>query len=92
MQALITLVSSELSSFLSASDKREHLITRAEKLFDQIVEPIDLPGPDRLVDPILRSAIRPLVSRLRHKLDKFPALSERVVSVRGTGYLYEAEK
>ncbi|GAB4541145.1 MAG: response regulator transcription factor [Anaerolineales bacterium] len=36
--------------------------------------------------------LRPLVSRLRHKLDKFPSLSERVVSVRGTGYLYEAEK
>jgi DNA-binding response OmpR family regulator len=36
--------------------------------------------------------LRPLVSRLRHKLDKFPALSERVVSVRGTGYLYETEK
>jgi hypothetical protein len=70
MQALISLVSSELSSFLSAADKREHLITRAEKLFDQIVEPIDLSGPDRLVDPILRSAIRPLVSRLYDQLQK----------------------
>ncbi len=36
--------------------------------------------------------LRPLVSRLRHKLEKFPALSERVVSVRGTGYLYEVDK
>ena len=36
--------------------------------------------------------LRPLVSRLRHKLEKFPALSERVASVRGTGYFYEAEK
>jgi len=36
--------------------------------------------------------LRPLVSRLRHKLDQFPSLSERVVSVRGTGYLYEANK
>lgn len=35
--------------------------------------------------------LRPLVSRLRHKLEQFPALSERVVSVRGTGYLYEAD-
>jgi len=33
--------------------------------------------------------LRPLVSRLRHKLDEFPLLSECVVSVRGTGYLYE---
>jgi DNA-binding response OmpR family regulator len=36
--------------------------------------------------------LRPLVSRLRHKLEQFPSLSEKVVSVRGTGYLYEAEK
>ena len=36
--------------------------------------------------------LRPLVSRLRHKLEKFPVLSERVASVRGTGYFYEGEK
>jgi DNA-binding response OmpR family regulator len=35
--------------------------------------------------------LRPLVSRLRHKLERFPALSERVTSVRGTGYVYESE-
>jgi DNA-binding response OmpR family regulator len=33
--------------------------------------------------------LRPLVSRLRHKLEKFPSLSDQVVSVRGTGYLFE---
>ena len=36
--------------------------------------------------------LRPLVSRLRHKLDQFPSLSEQVVSVRGTGYLYEGKQ
>jgi len=36
--------------------------------------------------------LRPLVSRLRHKLEVFPSLSDRVVSVRGTGYLYEGDK
>jgi len=36
--------------------------------------------------------LRPLVSRLRHKLETFPTLSERIVSVRGTGYLYEGDK
>lgn len=35
--------------------------------------------------------LRPLVSRLRHKLEAFPSLSEKVVSVRGTGYLYEGD-
>ncbi len=36
--------------------------------------------------------LRPLVSRLRHKLDVFPALAESIVSVRGTGYLFEEDK
>ena len=34
--------------------------------------------------------LRPLVSRLRHKLEQFPILAERVSSVRGTGYVYES--
>lgn len=33
--------------------------------------------------------LRPLVSRLRNKLEQFPLLSEKIVSIRGTGYLYE---
>jgi DNA-binding response OmpR family regulator len=36
--------------------------------------------------------LRPLVSRLRHKLGSFPVLAERVASVRGTGYVYEGTK
>ena len=36
--------------------------------------------------------LRPLVSRLRHKLETFPSLSKSIVSVRGTGYLYEVER
>ncbi len=35
--------------------------------------------------------LRPLVSRLRHKLEDFPSLSDRVSSVRGTGYIYEGK-
>ena len=36
--------------------------------------------------------LRPLVSRLRHKLAMFPSLMNRISSVRGTGYVYEDEK
>jgi DNA-binding response OmpR family regulator len=35
--------------------------------------------------------LRPLVSRLRQKLEDVPVLMERVVSVRGTGYVFEDE-
>jgi len=36
--------------------------------------------------------LRPLVSRLRHKLEDFPTLYQRIVSVRGTGYVFEQEE
>lgn len=36
--------------------------------------------------------LRPLVSRLRHKLVPFPGLVNRISSVRGTGYVYEDER
>jgi DNA-binding response OmpR family regulator len=36
--------------------------------------------------------LRPLVSRLRHKLEEFPTLADHIVSIRGTGYVYEAKK
>ncbi len=64
MNDLLPILSTELSAFLSATDKREHLITRSEKLFDELVEPIDLPGPDQILDPVLRTVIRPLVGRV----------------------------
>ena len=35
--------------------------------------------------------LRPLVSRLRQKLSEIPSLMQRVVSVRGTGYVFEDE-
>ena len=35
--------------------------------------------------------LRPLVSRLRHKLEPFPLLADHIVSIRGTGYVYEGD-
>jgi two-component system KDP operon response regulator KdpE len=35
--------------------------------------------------------LRPLVSRLRQKLSILPSLTKRIVSVRGTGYVFENE-
>jgi hypothetical protein len=64
MSDLWTLLSTEVSNFLVAPNKREFLIDRAESLFDEVVEPIDLPGPDPVIDPLLRAAIRPLVGRV----------------------------
>lgn len=33
--------------------------------------------------------LRPLISRLRHKLERHPILAKAIVSIRGTGYVYD---
>jgi DNA-binding response OmpR family regulator len=35
--------------------------------------------------------LRPLISRLRHKLSTFPGMAERIICIRGSGYLFEDE-
>lgn len=73
MNDLLSVLSTELSAFLAATDNREYLITRTERWFDELIEPVDLPGPDAVIDPLLRAAIRPLVGRVydevRRKLE-----------------------
>ena len=64
MPDLFSLLSAEISAFLTAADKREYMIARAEKCFDQVIAPLDLPGPDQVIDPLLRATIRPVVGRL----------------------------
>lgn len=64
MPDLMPFLTAEISALLSAKDKREGVIYFAEKLFDQVITKIDLPGPDAVIDPLLRAAIRPLVGRI----------------------------
>lgn len=69
MEKLLPLATSEINGFFVARDRREHVIRRAETLFDQAIEPNDLPGADqRDVDPMLRASIRPLVGRIYDEL------------------------
>ena len=68
MPDLLSIVGAELTAFLAAADRREYLITRCQRLFDELIEPMDLPGPDRLIDPILRAVVRPLVGRVYDQL------------------------
>jgi len=70
MSNLLPLLSAEISAFMSAADKREYVITRAEKLFDDTIPTIDLPGPDSIIDPLLRSAIRPVVGKVYDEVVK----------------------
>ena len=53
-----------LMLLLPAEEKREQLIASAKKLFDQVIEPLDLPSPDQAIAPVFRAVVRPLVGRL----------------------------
>jgi hypothetical protein len=61
---LVALLLAEIKKLDSSVDIPAYLAEQLEKLFDQHVEPLDLPGPDAIFDPLLRAAIRPLVKRL----------------------------
>ena len=61
---LLTLLLAEIKRLGDSVDIPAYLADQLEELFDQHVKPIDLPGPDAIIDPLLRAAIRPLVQRL----------------------------
>jgi hypothetical protein len=70
MSNLLSLLSAEIAAFAGAPNKREYVITRSEKLFDETIATIDLPGPDQIIDPLLRSAIRPVVGKIYDEVVK----------------------
>lgn len=70
MQDLIREITKEINWFLNAEDKREYVIERCLELFDEYFVPIDLPGPDQIIDPLLRAAIRPLIGRIYDEILK----------------------
>lgn len=61
---LLALLIAEIQRLDSSVDIPAYLAGQLEELFDQYVKPLDLPGPDAVIDPLLRAAIRPLVKRL----------------------------
>jgi hypothetical protein len=70
MKDFLALLSAEATAVVSATDNREAAIGIAEKLFDECVATVDLPGPDAEIDPLLRAAIRPLVGRIYDEILK----------------------
>ena len=70
MNDLIREIISEVSDFAFVDDKREYVIVRCEELFDEYFVPIDLPGPDAVIDPLLRTAVRPVVGRIYDEILK----------------------
>jgi len=70
MNDFIRAVVEEVDQFTSCADRREYVIFRCEELFDEYFVPVDLPGPDTVIDPLLRTAVRPVVGRIYDEILK----------------------
>lgn len=70
MNDFVRAVLTELDTFSETFDKREYVIGRCKELFDEYFVPIDLPGPDTVIDPVLRAAVRPIVGRIYDEILK----------------------
>ena len=70
MQDLIREIVEEIEVFLDSTQRREYVILRSHFLFDKYFAPIDLPGPDQVIDPLLRMSIRPVVGRIYDEILK----------------------
>ena len=70
MNDFIRAVVEEIEGFVSVADRREYVIARCEELFDEYFVPVDLPGPDALIDPLLRTAVRPVVGQIYDEILK----------------------
>lgn len=58
----------EIEAFLLAPDRKAKVVARVLELWDKYGEPLDLPGPDVITDPIIRRVLEGVVARLYDKL------------------------
>jgi len=57
ISALVTRITLEIEAFLGAPDRRVYLLDRLDVFYTQTIQPLDLPGPDRVIDPMLRASL-----------------------------------
>lgn len=55
--AVERLVSAASALSLPGADKKAAVMSAVGKLYDTLIEPIDLPGPDVIVDPALKKVL-----------------------------------
>ncbi len=51
---LLAWISREIEAYVEAPERREHLLNRSGEFYDQVILPLNLPGPDSIIDPMLR--------------------------------------
>ena len=62
MDSIVKAIKAAARAFLEDEKNRKAMAMTLEGGFDLYIEPIDLPGPDYILDPFLRRQIRPLTN------------------------------
>ncbi len=84
MRFLAVLGVNNIKAFLAAEDRRAFVVDAARAFYVQVVEPIDLPGPDKFIDPLLLEATGVLAGRLYDGLMKlFPDVLDKLAASPG---------
>jgi len=61
VQDVLTILQDELEGLNEAEDQRAYLVARVLQAYDGHIAPLDVPGPDVLIDPAIRAMLGPLV-------------------------------
>ena len=61
---VLRIVSDEMSAIADSEDIEEHLLVKAEQVFDDFAKETDFPGPDIITRPLVRRMVRPVVKSI----------------------------
>ena len=61
---VLRIVSDEMAAIADSDDIEEHLLVRAEQVFDDFARETDFPGPDIITRPLARRMVRPVVKSI----------------------------
>ncbi len=76
---LLVWIGREVTAFVEAPERREYLLNRSGEIYDQVILPLNLPGPDSVIDPMLRWSLLWLVASFYDGLAPVIARGDTIV-------------
>ena len=67
---LLKIASEEMIAVADSENIEEHLLDKAERVFDDFAKDADFIGPDRITKPLARKMVRPVVKTIIRYVDK----------------------
>lgn len=67
---MLNIVSEEMIAVADCDNIEEHLVMRAENVFDGFARDADFIGPDFITRPLARKAVRPVVTTVIRYIDQ----------------------